>query len=87
MYFGQEVVQFMYRKCVFLYINRLSCIGKQLFVYMRGSTGITEAFFKESLKGFFRWALLPTKKIKTRQSVGNTVGNKKRELTEKSLTP
>jgi hypothetical protein len=35
----------MYRKNDFLYMNRLSCIGKQLFVYMRGGTGIPGSIF------------------------------------------
>ncbi|MCI5160036.1 MAG: hypothetical protein D3906_16745 [Candidatus Electrothrix sp. AUS1_2] len=81
----------MYRKSVFLYISRLSCIGKQLFVYMRGSTGIPEVFFQRVTEEKFRRAIiphaLPARKMKMRQSVGNMVGNKKRELAEKLLTP
>ena len=48
---------YMYRKSDFLYMNRLSCIGKRLFVYMRGGTGVPEAFFQGVAKGDFWWAV------------------------------
>jgi hypothetical protein len=54
----------MYRKSHFLYISRLSCRGKQLFVYMRGGRGISEAFFQEATEGDFSGGIAPHKKRK-----------------------